>query len=189
MFHSSPEADLLKLLLQANDLPDQESPTPYHWDPQSLETEAYLQSLEQAWPEDIVADYGTIVPTLNQALNLTTVTPVPLDTMMINPFPGMPQLIVEHILNQVKRTGLELLSLPDQLLHCVQDLFPGWAIEDLQVLARPYAYAFRSSVPSMPSQRSPEAIEWDKLSDLEQIRLCFQLSKVALESERDKTNE
>jgi hypothetical protein len=41
----------------------------------------------------------------------------------------------------------------------------------------------------MPSQRSPEAIEWDKLSDLEQIRLCFQLSKVALESERDKTNE
>jgi hypothetical protein len=197
MFHSSPESDLLKLLLQANHLPDQTGSAPYDWDPQSSETEAYLQSLEQAWPEDIVADYETIAPTLNKALdlttNLTTVTAPTLKTMVIDRFPGIPQSIVDHILTQIKQSGLELLTLSDQLLHCIQDLFPGWAIEDLQVLARPYAYAFRSSSPSIPttpmaersSQGSPEAIEWNKLSDLEQIRLCFQLSKVALEAKTE----
>jgi len=190
MFHSSPESDLLKLLLQSNHLPDQTESAPYDWDPQSSETEAYLQSLEQAWPEDIVADYETIAPTLNKALNLTAVTVPTLKMRVIDRFPGIPQSIVDHILTQIKQSGLELLTLSDQLLHCIQDLFPGWAIEDLQVLARPYAYAFRSSSPSIPttpmaersSQGSPEAIEWNKLSDLEQIRLCFQLSKVALET-------
>jgi hypothetical protein len=185
MFHSSPEADLLKLLLQANHLPDQEGSTPYHWDPRSLETEAYLQSLEQAWPEDIVADYAAIAPTLHKALKISPISSTTSDTLLIEQFPGIPQAIVQHIMAQVKGTGLELLSLAEQLLHCVQDLFPGWGIEDLQVLARPYAYAFRSGAPSIASRSAEEAIEWNKLSDMEQIRLCFQLSKAALEAKTE----
>lgn len=183
MFHSSSEADLFKLLLQADHLADQENSIPYLWDPQSLETETYLQSIEQDWPEDIVADYETIAPSLNKALNIT-----PTD-LLLDRFSGIPESIVHHILTHVKFTGLELLSISEQLLYCVQDLFPGWAIEDLQVLARPYAYAFRSGsgvTPASPQTppHSIEAIEWSKLSDLEQIRLCFQISKAALEQEQ-----
>ncbi|MFZ9740042.1 MAG: hypothetical protein ACO3EZ_18810 [Prochlorotrichaceae cyanobacterium] len=182
MFNWSPDAELLKRLLNS----DQENFTPYIWDPFSPETEAYLQSLEQSWPEDIVADYAAIVPSFQKALNLVPEQLVSESQEASLPnFPGIPQPVLQHILAKAKATSLEVLALPEQLLECVQELFPRWSIEDLQVVARPYAYAFRNSAQGSPTTPPPEAIEWDQLSDLEQIRLCFQVSKAILKDITD----
>ncbi|MEY2979649.1 MAG: hypothetical protein ACO3NK_16665 [Prochlorotrichaceae cyanobacterium] len=177
MFHLSPDAELLKLLLDS----DQENLTPYIWDPFSPETEAYIQSLEQAWPADIVADYAAIVPSFQKALNLVPEQLVSESqaASLQNFFSGVPQPVLQHILAKAKTASLEVLALPEQLLECVQELFPRWSVEDLQVVARPYAYAFRNSEQGSLTA-PPETIEWDQLSDLEQIRLCFQVSKAIL---------
>jgi hypothetical protein len=173
-FGDSAEMDLLQYLHQSD---HDTFPVPYIWDPQSIETEAYLQALEDQWPEDIQADLENLAPTLNQVLGLTPLCSL---SQLQEQFPTVPEAILTHILGRVNCTGLHLLSLREQLLYCIQDLFPRWTIEDLLVLARPYAYAFRSADPHTPPI-DPKTADWETLEDFDCIRLCCAVAKVVLE--------
>lgn len=61
--------------------------------------------------------------------------------------------IPDELLNRLAQAATRMneevssrsLSLADQLVQCVQELLPQWSEEDLQVLARPFAYAMRGA--------------------------------------------
>ncbi|MFZ4667497.1 MAG: hypothetical protein ACOYME_13810 [Prochlorotrichaceae cyanobacterium] len=185
------EADLLKQLLNSCSSDDTVAHPPYIWDPQSLETEAYLQSLEQNWSDVPVPPFSTIASSIDRLWAKVETAATPQENTPVlrlkTRFPHLPEPCLAHILQQVKTIGLETLSLRDQLLQCVQDLFPSWDLEDLQVVARPYAYAMRS----FSSETDPSAdlvtVEWHYLSDLEQISLCLAAAKAALHDPEDDT--
>jgi hypothetical protein len=65
----------------------------------------------------------------------------------------------------------------------VQDCLPSWGEEDLQVLARPFAYAMRGSETEMleVALRSVRCAEWADLSSIEQARLSLALARYALD--------
>ncbi len=61
-----------------------------------------------------------------------------------------------------------------QLVECVQTLLPTWGADDLLVLARPYAYAMRSSEQEENAEAALNQLdeqEWTNLSEIEQARV------------------
>ena len=71
-------------------------------------------------------------------------------------------------------------SLADQMVECVLDILPQWDEEDLQVLARPLAYAMRDADPEgvelvMATQRL-----WAELSEIEQARVGLAVARYAI---------
>jgi hypothetical protein len=65
------------------------------------------------------------------------------------------------------------------LVQCVKPLLSGWSDDDLQVFARPLAYAMRgnnvSSIDQLISKNS-----WENLSQLEQISLSMAIAQYTL---------
>ncbi|WP_448564398.1 hypothetical protein [Trichothermofontia sp.] len=71
----------------------------------------------------------------------------------------------------------------EQLVYCVQSILPTWDEEDLQVLARPLAYAMRGGEHSSATDRLLETVrpvEWVALSDIEKARLSLTIADYAL---------
>ncbi len=71
--------------------------------------------------------------------------------------------------------------LADQMVECVLDILPQWAEEDLQVLARPLAYAMRDANPSgvelVMATRRPWA---GLLSEIERARVSLAVARYAI---------
>ncbi|WP_448570250.1 hypothetical protein [Trichothermofontia sp.] len=73
----------------------------------------------------------------------------------------------------------------DQLVYCVQALLPTWGEEDLQVLARPLAYAMRGVDQQSATDRLLETVRpiaWEALSEIEQARLSLTIADYALKT-------
>lgn len=161
----------------------------YPWNPYTVEAEAYF--LEQdakdafgmVFTEEELADRSErFMGQINQVWSSTR-----LQTSLLQRFsPQIPDELLNrlvrvatHITEQV---SLQSLSLADQLVHCVQELLPQWSEEDLQVLARPFAYAMRGA--EMDAGKSNpaimEATSWSELSEIEQARTCFGVARYAL---------
>lgn len=71
----------------------------------------------------------------------------------------------------------------EQLVYCVQSILPTWGEEDLQVLARPLAYAMRGGEHPSATDRLLETVrpvEWGALSDIEKARLSLTIADYAL---------
>lgn len=70
----------------------------------------------------------------------------------------------------------------EQLVRSVQDLLSNWAIDDLLVMARPYAYAMRCN----PGVDNPDNIvrplKWTELSELERAKLTILIAQYAIDS-------
>lgn len=95
----------------------------------------------------------------------------------------IPTAFLQAIGRQVKLLKDSSLTLADQLVECTYEVMPHWAVEDLQVLARPFAYAMRGT----ESDNTIEAIldkmelsDWTDLSEIEQIRLCLAYARYTL---------
>ncbi|MCT7951717.1 hypothetical protein NG798_18090 [Ancylothrix sp. C2] len=72
------------------------------------------------------------------------------------------------------------LSLAEKLVKCLHPLLPNFAEEDLQVLARPVAYAMRGH-DSLDTPQKP----WSDLSDIEKARLGLAVVRFALDQVED----
>ena len=72
-------------------------------------------------------------------------------------------------------------SASSKLVECVQDFLPHWGIDDLLVLARPFAYSMRSSEPAnLASVTSNIADrEWTDLSEIEQAKVSLAIADFA----------
>jgi hypothetical protein len=70
----------------------------------------------------------------------------------------------------------------EQLVKSVQNLLSNWEVDDLLVIARPYAYAMRCN----PGVDNPDNIvrplEWAELSELERAKLTILIAQYAIDS-------
>ncbi|MEG4630505.1 hypothetical protein QUB56_12935 [Microcoleus sp. AR_TQ3_B6] len=154
----------------------------YPWNPAQLESESYLTALEQEFAlsdsfsdSDIVQKSQVLFAQLEQVW-LTTA----LQKSLREKFTGVPQDFLARIAQSVQNATVKYQSLADQMVECVLDILPQWAEEDLQVLARPLAYAMRE-VDSEGAQlvmatRRP----WAQLSEIEQARVSLAVARYAI---------
>lgn len=174
---SHAELDLVQTLLASEE-------TVYPWNPAEFETDAYFQGVAQGasweeWCSQEVVIAGAVAQQVNQlwvkrALSLRFATQVP-------------QTLLELIARKVDEFCTTNLSLADRLVKCVQDALPAWGEDDLQILARPLAYAMRDSEGEAIDNiiQTIRPVEWDNLSEIEQARLSLAIARYAL----DQTEE
>jgi hypothetical protein len=168
------QMDLLATIVQTD--------VAYPWNPAQLESESYLTALDQEFAlsdtfsdSDIAQKSQVLFAQLEQVW-LTTA----LQKSLREKFARVPQDFLTRIAQSVQNATVKYQSLADQMVECVLDILPQWAEEDLQVLARPLAYAMRD-VDSEGAQlvmatRRP----WAQLSEIEQARVSLAVARYAI---------
>jgi hypothetical protein len=178
------EQDLLQLMLSDSDVS-------YPWNPAAPEAEAYLTAIEQetahlGFSDDELTAYshafgdrldqawatilaGTETATLRQNILSKLSFPVPND-------------ILDGIIQRTRQIIQVNLSLADQMVQIVQDAFPGFLEEDLQVLARPMANAMREAETDVleVALRTVRCNAWTELSHVERARLSLAIARYTI---------
>ncbi|MEM1368229.1 MAG: hypothetical protein AAGG02_09460 [Cyanobacteria bacterium P01_H01_bin.15] len=90
-------------------------------------------------------------------------------------FAGVPAKWLVAITDQAREMANTTLDEIEKLVSCVQPVLNQWALSDLQVVARPVAFAMRAQSTQNDLQKP-----WDRLSDVEQARLSLQIAHAAL---------
>jgi hypothetical protein len=130
-------------------------------EPTTALVEEFWHTLEACWSEhSATTDVATNQPQLPPHLSV------------------VPTALVSQLLERATQLAQTQLSQLDKLVAMAQVMFPDWSVEDLQVLARPYAYAMRDRQESAPLRQ-----DWHRLSQLEQVRLSLAIAKVILEQQ------
>jgi len=182
------ELELLQLILN-----DEIS---YPWNPTELGADAYFAELEQevvatGWTVDELDTHAQRLATaLDQAWSTLTpavaVKEALARSVNVELFQKFIAQVPQHLLEGIVRSAQQIfptqLSLSDQLVQCVQSVLPEWGAEDLQVLARPFAYAMRGEETNMleAALRSVRCAAWTELSGIEQARLSLAIARYAL---------
>jgi hypothetical protein len=183
-FQIQAELELLQFVLD-NNLNEEVS---YPWNP--AEAEAYFTELEQRvaaeWlPEELTAQGQALANQLEQ-LWATVPQPTPLFSLqarLLQQFSTqVPQQVLESIAQRAQQMLTANLSLADRLVHCVEELVPGWGEDDLRVLARPFAFAMRSNEtdPLEAALRSIRCKNWTELSSIDQVKLSLAVAQYAI---------
>ena len=154
----------------------------YPWNPAQLESESYLTALEQefalsdSFSDSDIAQKSQVLFAQLEQVWLTTA----LQKSLREKFARVPQDFLTRIAQSVQNATVKYQSLADQMVECVLDILPQWAEEDLQVLARPLAYAMRE-VDSEGAQLVMAARKpWDQLSEIEQARVSLAVARYAI---------
>ena len=159
----------------------------YPWNPAQLESESYLADLDQEFAlldsfsdSDIAEKSQVLFAQLEQVWLATD-----LQKSLGEKFARVPQDFLTRIAQSVQNATVKYQSLADQMVECVLDILPQWAEEDLQVLARPLAYAMRDADPEgvelvMATQRL-----WAELSEIEQARVGLAVARYAISQRRN----
>ncbi|CAA9364319.1 hypothetical protein AVDCRST_MAG84-3706 [uncultured Microcoleus sp.] len=154
----------------------------YPWNPAQLESESYLAALEQEFAlsdsfsdSDIAQKSQVLFAQLEQVWLATA-----LQKSLREKFARVPQDFLARIAQSVQNATVKYQSLADQMVECVLDILPQWAEEDLQVLARPLAYAMRDvdseGAELVMATRRP----WAELSEIEQARVSLAVARYAI---------
>lgn len=196
-FQAQAELELLQLMLQEEPLTypcGAEESFAYPWNPASSEAEAYFDALEQevvkaGWSTEEFAEQGQILSNyLNQVWSdLPEVAPAMVKddcVVLLQQFAAhVPQSLLETIARRAQQVVSVNLSLADQMVQCVKECLPNWADDDLQVLARPFAYAMRGGAETEMLEaalRSVRCAAWTELSGVEQARLSLAIARYAI---------
>ncbi|OLP20013.1 hypothetical protein BST81_02770 [Leptolyngbya sp. 'hensonii'] len=172
-FQSQSELELVRALLEFDQVT-------YPWNPSDPASDAYYAQLEQQfslddWSHHEVAHRSqSFVAHLNQLWTRQS---------LIEKFAArMPHNLLETIVRQAQEVVAANLSLADQLVHCVREVLPAWGEDDLQVMARPLAYAMRGSESEAveSSLGSVRPLPWMELSEIERARLSLAVARYAL---------
>ena len=115
-------------------------------------------------------------------------TVAPLQAALAKKFVTVPQALLQTIARKAQQLANSSSALADQLLLCVNEVLPQWAPEDLQVLARPLAYAMRNDDTSVveATLKSIRLLDWSELSDLEQARMSLVIARYAIDKVADQ---
>jgi hypothetical protein len=154
----------------------------YPWNPAQLESESYLTALEEefalsdSFSDSDIAQKSQVLFAQLEQVWLTTA----LQKSLREKFAHVPQDFLSRIAQSVQNATVKYQSLADQMVECVLDILPQWAEEDLQVLARPLAYAMREvdseEAPLVMAARRP----WAQLSEIEQARVSLAVARYAI---------
>lgn len=185
-FQAQAELELLQLMLQEEPIAypcKPEESFSYPWNLAESETEAYFDALEQevikaGWSTAELVEQGQILASyLDQVWS-----DAPTVTLLQQFAAQVPQQLLDTIIRRARQVVTANLSLADQMVQCVQECLPNWAEEDLQVLARPFAYAMRGAETEMleAALRSVRCAAWTELSGVEQARLSLAIARYAI---------
>lgn len=163
----------------------------YPWDLSDPHTESFFTELEQEfslddWQESEIAPRSqSFFSHLDQLWSATA-----LQTSLAHKFDAMPRTLLSTIARQAQQVAAASNSLADQLVQCVQEILPDWADEDLQVLARPLAYAMRGEENAIDSTlNSIRPLAWHELSETEQARMSLAVARYAIEQLKTEGDE
>lgn len=189
---SQVDLELLEALLEPDD-------ATYPWNPADEESEAYFDELEQQFgmqdllEEELTTrsqDFYSHLDTLWAGISLASdYNYNPQQTLVLNLqerlYASFAACVPQAWLNTIAIKAAEILaaqqSISEQLVECVQTVLPNWGTEDLLVLARPFAYAMRSS----ESQNAASALsnlknkEWTALSEVEKAKVSLAIASYA----------
>lgn len=183
-FQTQAELELLQLIL--------EEPASYPFNPYEADADAYFSALEQevltsGWSVEDLAEQGHIlserVNQLWETFSTPSATTNTLTSALLDRFAARaPQALIEEIVQRAQQVVSLNLSLADQLVQCVHDCLPKWGEEDLQVFARPLAFAMRApETEDLDSTlQSIRSVSWMDLSDVEQARLSLMIARCAI---------
>lgn len=164
-----------------------EEEAPYPWNPADPDAAAYYETLETAFASE-GASSGTFESQwerlLEEANTLWGSHQTTLSASLVERFEArIPASVLRHLTQKVQEVANSNLTLIDQLVECAQSVVPGWAWDDLQVVARPLAMAMRDSRGEAleVTLRSVRETDWENLSDLEQARLSLVIARYALD--------
>ena len=186
------DLELLEALLEPDD-------ATYPWNPGDEESQAYFDELEQQFGiEDLLEeelttrsqDFYSHLDTLWSGISLESENNHnPQQAQVLNLQERLSSTfaacVPQALLNAIATKAAEILaaqqSIGEQLVECVQTVLPNWGTEDLLVLARPFAYAMRSS----ESQNAASALNnlqnspWTALSEVEKAKLTLAIASYA----------
>ncbi|MGF1458638.1 MAG: hypothetical protein ACFBSG_06375 [Leptolyngbyaceae cyanobacterium] len=160
-------------------------PSAHPWNPYDPQTAEYVDQLEQGvdadWDDAVVSQWPQVSQLATALWAESSVTA--LATALMQKFGArMPAQLLQQIAHQAQAVAGNGQALIDQLVVSTQTILTDWAVDDLQVMARPLALAMRSgqeeSVDAMVQSLS--ASEWQDLSDVEQARLSLAIARYAL---------
>jgi hypothetical protein len=187
------DLELLEALLEPED-------NTYPWNPTDEESEAYYQELEQQFLTSDVLDeqlttrsqsfydqLDTLWSDFSPAscYNNTTESSVAVNlqkTLQAHLALAVPQGLLKAIAQKATEIFSTQQTMGEQMIQCVQAVLPTWGAEDLFVLARPYAYAMRSSEPQNLETvlGKVENPDWSALSEIEQAKLSLAIAYYAI---------
>lgn len=182
------ERDLLYAILNAEQLANagEASERIYPWNPADADADAFFAELEQdcdalGWSTDALAPYAQALSQTMDALWTTVAPAIVLPEAALQAF-QVPQSLVNTIVQRAQQLIESNLSLADQLVQCVRETLPNLAEDDLQVLARPYAFAMRGSATETleAALRTMRCAAWTELSGIEQARLSLAIARYAI---------
>jgi hypothetical protein len=180
---SGVEAELLDYLLAppANNYP---------WNPADPETVEYYNNTDRDfdlddWTDEEMGERSQSFFTQIQSCWADAPTPEvddsPLDILTIEFGSRVPQHWLEAIATKVGSVIGSNLEPAEQLVKSVQDLLSNWAIDDLFVMARPYAYAMRCDPGVNDPDRIVRPLNWLELSEVERAKLTILIAQYAID--------
>lgn len=188
------ELDFLAGLLEAED-------ETYPWNPADEASEAYFLELEQQFilddelESELAARSQSFYNQLNNlwaefAPNQSLVDNIQ-ETLKTTFASGVPQSWLNAIAQKATEIFSTQASMGEQLVQCVQAVLPTWEVEDILVLARPYAYAMRSCEPQNVTSvvQNLENRDWTALSEIEQAKVSLAISYCALQQLNNSESE
>lgn len=148
------------------------------------ELEASTASLTDRLSEEVAAGAQRFLALLDGLWDAATTS----DNVLENQFANLiPASLIKTLKHQVKLLQDSSLTLAEQLVQCTYEVMPQWAVEDLQVLARPFAYAMRGTEADAAIEAIVDKVagnHWTDLSEIEQVRLCLAYARYTL-ADRD----
>ncbi|MDY6803825.1 MAG: hypothetical protein SXA11_08470 [Cyanobacteriota bacterium] len=161
--------------------------TAYPWNPEDPESEAYFSKLENEFAE---SDFMANIDIVNGSQKLFAKLEEKWSEFGVNNSAfekfarRMPEEILSKLTSSIRGLGERAnqtmggLSLSDRLVYCVAEILPRWNIEDLEVLARPMAYAMRDSGvdPVESALANIPEVDWQDLSEIERARLSLAIA-------------
>ncbi|MEH2241227.1 hypothetical protein [Nostoc sp.] len=199
---SQVELEFLEALLQPDD-------ATYPWNPADDQSEAYFQELEQQFgmqdlleeelttrSQDFYSHLDTLWSniSLGSNYNLNPQEAVVLnlqETLRTTFFAYVPQVLLNAIATKAAEIFASHQLMGEQLVECVQTVLPTWGTDDLLVLARPFAYAMRSS----ESQNTASALsnlnnsEWTALSEVDKAKVTLAIASYAFNQLKNSQSE
>lgn len=200
---SSTDLELLSTLLEAED-------NTYPWNPADEYSEEYFCEIEKQFPmQDVLNEeisersrnfYNQLDNLWSQNLNTSYYKYNTKDSVVANLKESLlsafatqiPQEWLEKIALEASNTFKSSKPLGDKLVECVQAVLPEWAAEDLNVMARPYAFAMRDGKnPATKSSalNSLNKRSWSALSEVEQAKVSLLVAFQAFQELDDSASQ
>ncbi|MEM6751560.1 MAG: hypothetical protein AAF630_01010 [Cyanobacteria bacterium P01_C01_bin.38] len=192
---SQTELDLLATLLDPVD-------NSYPWNPGDEDTTAYFNQLEEQFVMQDLLDeeltmrcegfhnqldalWSKCDTSAQYNCNTNSTVAVKLQKNLQKQFSNsMPSAWISLIAQKAAEIFNDKQSMTQQLIECVQAVLPSLEVDDIMVLARPYAYATRSGEPKKVESTAnfdlDDNREWAALSEIEQAKAGLAVAYHAL---------